>query len=74
MAVLNTDNKKHHTEAMAFLDEGLGMQRYDIMKYKQFDKLTEKQLGFFWQPQEVDVSKDSKDFKNLTSLLSPQGP
>jgi ribonucleoside-diphosphate reductase beta chain len=67
MAVLNTDNKKHHTEAMAFLDEGLGMQRYDIMKYKQFDKLTEKQLGFFWQPQEVDVSKDSKDFKNLTS-------
>lgn len=66
MAVLNTDNKKHHTEQLAFLDEGLGMQRYDVMKYKQFDKLTEKQLGFFWQPQEVDVSKDSKDFKDLT--------
>ena len=66
MSVLNTENKKHHTEAMAFLDEGLGMQRYDVMKYKQFDKLTEKQLGFFWQPQEVDVSKDSKDFKDLT--------
>lgn len=67
MSVLNTENKKHHTEAMAFLDEGLGMQRYDVMKYKQFDKLTEKQLGFFWQPQEVDVSKDSKDFKDLTA-------
>ncbi|MDA9302693.1 ribonucleotide-diphosphate reductase subunit beta [bacterium] len=66
MAVLNTDNKKHHTDQLAFLDEGLGMQRYDVMKYKQFDKLTEKQLGFFWQPQEVDVSKDSKDFKDLT--------
>lgn len=66
MSVLNTESKKHHTEAMAFLDEGLGMQRYDVMKYKQFDKLTEKQLGFFWQPQEVDVSKDSKDFKDLT--------
>jgi ribonucleoside-diphosphate reductase beta chain len=66
MSVLNTEGKKHHTEAMAFLDEGLGMQRYDVMKYKQFDKLTEKQLGFFWQPQEVDVSKDSKDFKDLT--------
>ena len=47
MAVLNTENKKHHTEAMAFLDEGLGMQRYDVMKYKQFDKLTEKQLVVF---------------------------
>ena len=68
MSVLNTENKKHHTEAMAFLDEGLGMQRYDVMKYKQFDKLTEKQLGFFWQPQEVDVSKDSKDFKDLTDF------
>ena len=66
MAVLNTENKKHHTDQLAFLDEGLGMQRYDVMKYKQFDKLTEKQLGFFWQPQEVDVSKDSKDFKDLT--------
>ena len=40
MSVLNTENKKHHTEAMAFLDEGLGMQRYDVMKYKQFDNYT----------------------------------
>mgnify|MGYP003342498361 CR=1 FL=1 len=66
MSVLNVKQDKHHTQANAFLDEGLGMQRYDVMKYKQFDKLTEKQLGFFWLPQEVDVSKDSKDFKNLT--------
>ena len=66
MSVLNTENKKHHTEANAFLDEGLGMQRYDVVKYKQFDKLTDKQLGFFWRPEEVDVSKDSKDFKALT--------
>jgi len=67
MSVLNTENKKHHTEANAFLDEGLGMQRYDVVKYKQFDKLTDKQLGFFWRPEEVDVSKDSKDFSNLTT-------
>jgi ribonucleoside-diphosphate reductase beta chain len=66
MSVLNTDAKKHHTENMAFLDEGLGIQRYDVVKYKQFDKLTDKQLGFFWRPEEVDVSKDSKDFKDLT--------
>lgn len=66
MSVLNTENKKHHTQANAFLDESLGFQRYDVLKYKQFDKLTEKQLGFFWQPQEVDVSKDSNDFKKLT--------
>ena len=66
MSVLNTEATKHHTENMAFLDEGLGMQRYDVVKYKQLDKLTDKQLGFFWRPEEVDVSKDSKDFKDLT--------
>ena len=66
MSVLNIDAKKHHVENMAFLDEGLGMQRYDVVKYKQLDKLTDKQLGFFWRPEEVDVSKDSKDFKALT--------
>ena len=63
---LNTNNDKYHTEANAFLDGRLGFQRYDTVKYKQFDKLTDKQLGFFWRPEEVDVSKDSQDFKNLT--------
>ena len=66
MAVLNVEAKKNHTDNLAFLDEGLGMQRYDTLKYKQFDKLTDKQLGFFWRPEEVDVTKDSKDFKDLT--------
>lgn len=66
MTVLNTKATKNHTDNLAFLDEGLGMQRYDTLKYKQFDKLTDKQLGFFWRPEEVDVSRDSKDFKALT--------
>jgi ribonucleoside-diphosphate reductase beta chain len=57
-----------HLTAKAFLDTSgsLGMQRYDTLKYKQFDKLTDKQLGFFWRPDEVDINKDSKDFKDLT--------
>jgi ribonucleoside-diphosphate reductase beta chain len=42
------------------------MQRYDTLKYRQFDKLTDKQLGFFWRPEEVDVLRDAKDFKDLT--------
>jgi ribonucleoside-diphosphate reductase beta chain len=42
------------------------MQRYDVLKYRQFDKITEKQLGFFWRPEEVDINRDSKDFKDLT--------
>ena len=54
-------------EAKMFLDKegGVCMQRYDTIKYRQFDKLTDKQLGFFWRPEEVDITKDSKDFKDL---------
>ena len=68
MTVLNTKNKSNHTEALMFLDPngGVSVQRYDTLKYKQFDKLTDKQLGFFWRPEEVDITKDSTDFKNLT--------
>jgi ribonucleoside-diphosphate reductase beta chain len=52
-----------------FLDAsgGVTVQRYDTMKYRQFDKLTDKQLGFFWRPEEVDILRDAKDFKDLTA-------
>ena len=64
MAVLDT-SKHDHTTRKAFFDGDVGMQRYDTVKYRQFDKLTDKQLGFFWRPEEVDILKDSKDFKEL---------
>lgn len=66
--VFDSDNRSDHTKSLAFLDPagGVSIQRYDTMKYKQFDKLTEKQLGFFWLPQEVDILRDAKDFKDLT--------
>ncbi|OUU26842.1 MAG: ribonucleotide reductase [Candidatus Endolissoclinum sp. TMED37] len=69
MSVFNSENKADHTKALAFLDPsgGVTIQRYDMLKYKQFDKLTDKQLGFFWRPEEVDVLKDANDFKNLTN-------
>ena len=68
MSVLNTTNRDH-TTSLAFLDPagGVGLQRYDTLKYRQFDKLTDKQLGFFWRPEEVDVLRDAKDFKELTA-------
>jgi ribonucleoside-diphosphate reductase beta chain len=67
MSVFNP-NKTDHTKSLAFLDKsgGHGIQRYDQLKYPQFDKLTDKQLGFFWRPEEVDIGRDSKDFKELT--------
>jgi ribonucleoside-diphosphate reductase beta chain len=70
MSVFNPITTKHHTEKLAFLDPTgpVNIQRYETLKYKQFDKLTDKQLGFFWRPEEVDVLRDAKDFKDLTDF------
>ena len=67
MGVLNTKSKYTNKTNM-FLSDDMGIQRFDVLKYKQFDKLTEKQLGFFWRPEEVDILKDAKDFKDLTDF------
>lgn len=65
-SVFNTENKKGHMDKTMFLDEGVDVARYDQVKYSQFEKLTDKQLGFFWRPDEVDLGKDRKDFADLT--------
>ena len=66
-SVFPLNKKKSHLQALAFLDPdgGVAIQRYEELKYKQFEKLTERQIGFFWQPTEVDVLRDAKDFKDL---------
>jgi ribonucleoside-diphosphate reductase beta chain len=68
MSVFNINSNKDHTKSLAFLDKAgtPAIQRFDTLKYRQFDKLTDKQLGFFWRPEEVDVLRDAKDFKELT--------
>ena len=59
-------NKKSHLLKNMFLDEAVDIARYDQVRYPQIDKIIDKQLGFFWRPEEVDVSKDKKDFGELT--------
>jgi len=59
-------SKKSHLHKNMFLDESVDIQRFDVVKYPQIEKITEKQLGFFWRPEEVDISKDKKDFDGLT--------
>jgi ribonucleoside-diphosphate reductase beta chain len=49
-----------------FFDAPVSIARYDIQKYRMFETLTEQQMGFFWKPDEVDVSKDAKDFRALS--------
>lgn len=55
-----------HLDSPMFLGESVDIARYDQVKYPQIDRMTEKQLGFFWRPDEIDVSKDRIDFMDLT--------
>ena len=65
MTVFNK-NKVDFTKNKLFFGEELNTQRFDEFKYPIFDKLTQKQLGFFWRPEEVSLQKDRSDYQNLT--------
>lgn len=48
-----------------FFGQSVNVARYDQQKFEIFEKLIEKQLSFFWRPEEVDVSSDRIDYNNL---------
>ena len=48
-----------------FFGQPVNVARYDQQKYEVFEKLIEKQLSFFWRPEEIDVSRDRIDYANL---------
>ena len=49
-----------------FFGNPVNVARYDQQKHAIFEKLIEKQISFFWRPEEVDVSRDRVDFQKLT--------
>ena len=48
-----------------FFGQSVSVARYDQQKHDIFERLIEKQLSFFWRPEEVDVSHDRIDFQAL---------
>ncbi|TLU68109.1 ribonucleotide-diphosphate reductase subunit beta [Thalassotalea litorea] len=50
-----------------FMGNTVNVSRYDQQKHPIFEKLIEKQLSFFWRPEEVDISKDRADWQQLTN-------
>ena len=49
-----------------FFGNPVNVARYDQQKYKIFSRLTEKQLSFFWRPDEIDLAKDRADYQSLS--------
>jgi ribonucleoside-diphosphate reductase beta chain len=60
-------NKKNvdFTKQYMFFGESPNVSRFDEQRFPIFKELYVKQLGFFWKPDEIDLSKDNKDFKTL---------
>ena len=49
-----------------FMGNSVNVARYDQQKHPIFEQLIEKQLSFFWRPEEIDVSKDRADWQDLS--------
>lgn len=60
-----TQTKNDQLKEPMFLGQPVNVARYDQQKYEVFEKLIEKQLSFFWRPEEVDVSSDRIDYNKL---------
>lgn len=68
MSVFNK-NASNHLHAKMFFDEngGLGVARYDSVKYPEIKRIAKTQRSFNWGPEEVDVNGDRNDFQKLSA-------
>ncbi|CAN8142707.1 ribonucleoside-diphosphate reductase 1 subunit beta [uncultured Thiomicrorhabdus sp.] len=53
------------TKEPMFFGQNVNVARYDQQRYPVFEKLIEKQLSFFWRPEEIDLSTDRGEFADL---------
>lgn len=60
-----SQKKNNQLNEPMFFGQSVNIARYDQQKYKIFEKLIEKQLSFFWRPEEIDISKDRIDYQKL---------
>ncbi len=60
-----SQTKNDQLKEPMFFGQNVNVARYDQQKYETFEKLIEKQLSFFWRPEEVDVSQDRIDYAAL---------
>ncbi len=60
-----SQNKNDQLKEPMFFGQSVNVARFDQQKYDIFEKLIEKQLSFFWRPEEVDVARDRIDYQSL---------
>ncbi|QJC28802.1 ribonucleotide-diphosphate reductase subunit beta [Enterobacteriaceae endosymbiont of Plateumaris consimilis] len=57
--------KNNQLKEPMFFGQSVNIARYDQQKHNIFEKLIEKQLSFFWRPEEIDISCDRIHYQNL---------
>ncbi|AJJ20682.1 class Ia ribonucleoside-diphosphate reductase subunit beta [Yersinia intermedia] len=60
-----SQNKNNQLLEPMFFGQSVNVARFDQQKHAIFEKLIEKQLSFFWRPEEIDVSRDRIDYNAL---------
>lgn len=61
-----SSEKSNHLEENMFLGSPMNLSRHDVQKYKVFFDLTDKQVSFFWRPEEIDCMRDRSEFSTLS--------
>jgi ribonucleoside-diphosphate reductase beta chain len=70
-AQYNLTTKTDYLSRKMFLDPAgpVTIQRFEEVKYKKIADFDATARGFFWQPEEVSLTKDSNDFKEASDAV-----
>lgn len=67
----NLSTKTNYLQRKMFLDPAgpVTIQRFEEVKYNKIANFETTARGFFWQPEEVSLTKDSQDFKDASDAV-----
>ena len=70
-AQYNLHTKTDYLNRKMFLDPAgpVTIQRFEEVKYKKIADFEATARGFFWQPEEISLTKDSNDFKEASDAV-----
>ena len=68
----NLHTKTDYLNRKMFLDpEGpVTIQRFEEVKYKKIADFETTARGFFWVPEEISLTKDANDFKDMLDCIT----
>ena len=70
-AQYNLTTKTDYLQRKMFLDPAgpVTIQRFEEVKYNKIVKFEQEARGFFWVPEEVNLTKDASDFKDSSDTV-----